>query len=197
MPVTRSTASDRAEVRTVRPFGAQRFSRAPEFVSMVAASILIAAGLWLTYRAKTASPPPVPVLNLNEVDRREKLLPALGIFRSAADRQYAVRKIYEFIADRGGSIPNVGALGRIRVRQTEVLAVPRLEELRERAREARARSAADPEATIALLTPSQVAALKPSLVVRNSETYRNQLLLWSALYGLALWCVHGYWRIRG
>ena len=199
MAVTRSTAADRSQLRYGGEPRFRSFSRAPEFVYLLAAALLVAAGLFLTYRARTAAPAPIAALNLNEVDRSEKLLEGLSIFDSPADRQYATRKIYDFLVDEVGSIPNVGALGRIRVRQAEVLATQRLDVFRERVRDARARmgqSPQNPDATITLLTPGQLAALKPGFVVRQPANYRNMLLLWGGLYFISFWCVHLFWRTR-
>jgi cell division protein FtsW (lipid II flippase)/cell division protein FtsI/penicillin-binding protein 2 len=162
----------------------------------------VASALWLTYRAKSAADPAGPsnAVNLHDLDRPEKVLPHLTIFQSSADRQYAARKIYEYLADQRGRIPNVGSLGRIRVRQTEVLATPRLQSFRERVREARERTGGAPiarDATISLLTPPQIAGLKRSFVVRDAGSYRNSLLLWAGLYFLAFWSVLVFWRSRG
>lgn len=109
MAVTRSSAADRRRSR-VSPVP-RRGVRGYELPWLLAVSAVTVAGLWLAYQAKThplAAPPAQPVLDLRTVERPAQLLPFVG-------NQAAARRIYEFLSERGGSIPNVGALMRTSV----------------------------------------------------------------------------------
>ena len=50
--------------------------------------------------------------------------------------------------------------------------------------------------SVPLMTGADFAELKPHLRVRDSGNFRNQILLWSALFLLAFYAVHLFWRIR-
>src|SRR5438874_174579 len=128
MAVTRSTAEQRAAERG-RESGQPRVAmRGFELICLLAASSLLAAGLWLEFRAKTyALPgPDAHLLNLNGVDRREQLLTVLQFISSPAERLFVATKIYDFLS-AGHPLRNVGAVGRIRVSRKEIGANPRLE----------------------------------------------------------------------
>ncbi|HWQ53181.1 MAG TPA: FtsW/RodA/SpoVE family cell cycle protein [Bryobacteraceae bacterium] len=194
MTVTRSSASERTRSRPPLPPGANL--RGYELPWLLMASVLAAAGLWLVYEAKTRPlvvPPEHPVLDLRSVDRAEQLLPYLNFYASAADRQFAARKIREFLADQGGSIPNVGALTRIRVREREILRNAKLETFRSRVRS----KTPDPDATVPLLTIADLFRLKPNMVVRDVGDFRRAFLLWVSIFFAAFYLVHLGWCVRG
>lgn len=109
MTVTRSSAAGRRRSRA--PLAPRRGVRGFELPWLLAVSVLAAVGLWLVYSAKTqplAAPPARPVLDLRTVERPAQLLPFVG-------SQTAARRIYEFLGEHGGSLPNVGALMRTSV----------------------------------------------------------------------------------
>ena len=191
MTVTRSSAAGRS--RSPSPAFAGRGTRGYEMLWLLAATLISTGALWLAYQAKTRPLTAArPVTDLRAVDRYEKLLPLLIMYSAPADRQFAARKIWDFLGDQGGRIPNVGALGRIRVREREIRNAPRLEAFRHRleGREA------GPDATIPLLTAADLAKLKPSLVVRTPDEFRRDFLLWAALFLAGFWVVHLWWRVR-
>src|SRR4051812_27319835 len=111
--VTRSRAAERAQED--RPL--LEVARQPDQVLwLIAASILIAAGLFLIYLAKSRDFKQIEsainskqILDLNKLSAREELLPYLSVFADLAERQFAARKIYY----ASGSLPNVGAIARI------------------------------------------------------------------------------------
>ena len=178
MTVTRSSASERARSRAPRTPGMG--PRGFELPWMLAASLVAAAGLWLVYAAKTRpleAPPARPVLDLRTVDRAEQLLPYLTAWTSAADRQFAARKIRDFLAD-AGAIPNVGALTRIRVREREILQTPRLEAFKERVRS----GAPDADAAVPLVTTADLFRMKPHFAVRDRADFRRAFLLWTVVF---------------
>ncbi|HTS61182.1 MAG TPA: FtsW/RodA/SpoVE family cell cycle protein [Candidatus Acidoferrales bacterium] len=113
MAVTRSRTQDRAEVR----FAAARPAwRTRELLLTLLAALLVAAGLFQVHRAKAGGLPEVDhalaakrLLNLNELNTREELLPALTpYFPRLREREEAARGIYYL----SGGLSNVGAIAR-------------------------------------------------------------------------------------
>ncbi len=47
-----------------------------------------------------------------------------------------------------------------------------------------------------IFSPTDLAALKPSIVVRTLETFGRLTLVWSALYFLSFWVVALLWTVR-
>jgi len=113
MAVTRSRAQDRTEVRLAT---APRSWRTRELLLMLAAALLVGGGLFQVHRAKAGGLPEIGhalaakrLLNLNELNTREDLLPALTpYFPKLRDRQETARAIYYL----GGGLSNVGAIAR-------------------------------------------------------------------------------------
>ena len=116
MPITRSRAQDRASIRlAARP----QAWRTRELLLTLLASAAVAAGLYQVHRVKAANLPEIDrslaskrVLNLNDLNTREELLPALAPFFSGMrERQEAARKIYYL----GGGLSNTGAIAREKI----------------------------------------------------------------------------------
>jgi cell division protein FtsW (lipid II flippase) len=98
------------------------------------------------------------------------------------------------------TIPNVGAIARVRVPDTAIDRAPTAAAYRDRLREERARATAagvEGPRSVPLLTSAQLAAIKPSLIVRDRAAVRRLLLLWGALYLVAFHAVLAVWRWRG
>ena len=182
MAVTRSRAAERAPA-------SQRGRRASvwrrrEAIWMLAASLMLLLGFFMVYRAKTRTFAEIEtglankqLLNLNDLTAREDLLPYLAIFTEPAERQFVARRIY----DASGTLPNVGAIARLRVSEAEVEAARGLKSFRGRH---------------ALLTGEQFRQLKPSFVVRRPAQFRRALLIWIALFFAAFWAAHLWWSGR-
>ncbi len=195
MAVTRSTAADRqrhAPVFAGRPAGL----RTRELFALIGAAMLVAAALLLAYsgrmaRLETSTPTPI---NLSQLDRAEQLYPYLTSIPAPAERQYIARKIFEHVRDMSGNVPNVGAIGRIRVPIREITSTRGLPGLQTRARE---HLSSDPNAeTLALLTSAELSRLKPSFVVRNLGQFRNRLWLWGFVFFAVFFGVHVFWTYR-
>jgi cell division protein FtsW (lipid II flippase) len=170
---------------------------AAEWRWLAPASILIAAGLFLVFQAKSQRFPEFEsalnnkqLLNLSELSSREDLLPFLTIFPSAAERQFVARKIYY----AAGSLPNVGAIAAIRVSAPEVSGVRQLSSFRERL--SQVKTPAGHEPSIPLLTTAQFRLLKPLFVVRRPAAFKRSLLLCSGLFFIAFAAVVGWWSSR-
>src|SRR5579862_2738610 len=182
MAVTRSRGAERVEAAQRR---APAFAwRRSEAIWMVAASVLLVFGFLLVYLAKSISFTGIEaglgnkqLIDINDLSAREDLLPFLGIFTEPAERQFVARRIY----DAAGTLPNVGAIARLRVSESEVAAARGLKSWRGRH---------------ALLTGEQFRQLKPSLVVRRPAQFRRSFLLWVAAFFAAFWAVHLWWSAR-
>jgi cell division protein FtsW (lipid II flippase)/cell division protein FtsI/penicillin-binding protein 2 len=110
MAITRSTATERPQLQ--RGSSALRW-RVRELAGTLAASLLVAIGLYLAWNSKTADLAATGqalaahrIVNLNELSAREDLLPALSVFTDGGQRGDIARKIY----DASGGLPNVGRI---------------------------------------------------------------------------------------
>jgi cell division protein FtsW (lipid II flippase) len=142
------------------------------------------------------------MVNLNMVRDPIDLEPPLGtVFSNPNDRRFAARELFRFLtADphRRLLLPNVGAILRATVSANAIRDAKGLQLFAERLRDARTdrgAGSAQPE-SIALFTPADVATLKSSLSVRTREDFRNQVLLFAALYVLGFHAVALGWQLR-
>jgi cell division protein FtsI/penicillin-binding protein 2/cell division protein FtsW (lipid II flippase) len=126
-----------------------------------------------TSNLRGSSQPGIHLTNLNNVTDRQELEPVLEhLFVDPADRQSAAQGLFEFIQSvrkAGGSLPNVGAI----------------------------LLASGPPPECALFTTSDLATIKPFIVVRTPETFAQQTLFWVVLYVLSFWVLALIWRLRG
>uniref|UniRef100_Q01PJ1 Penicillin-binding protein, transpeptidase n=1 Tax=Solibacter usitatus (strain Ellin6076) TaxID=234267 RepID=Q01PJ1_SOLUE len=114
MAVTHSRSMERAELR--RTPGQRAGWRGREFLLLLAASLLVGAGLYQVHQAKSQGLGDVDaglaakrLLNLNDLGTREELLPALSpLFPKMRERDTAAREIYYLT----GSLGNVGAIAQ-------------------------------------------------------------------------------------
>jgi cell division protein FtsW (lipid II flippase) len=138
------------------------------------------------------------VVNLNTVRDATELEPALGlVFHHAADRRFAARELFRFMAVEGSirrTLPNVGAVSRATVSTQAIRDAKDLQIFAQRLRN-RGDRAAQPE-SMPLFTPGEVANLKSSMTVRTRTEFRNQVLLFGALYVLGFHAVAIGWQLR-
>ena len=156
------------------------------------AALVFALGclmVWSSKRADMERPYPgagVPI-DLNAVSRAEDLAPRLTVFPSDSERQFAARELMQFLAGGGTgptsrrTLPNVGALSRVTAGAARVRGARGATTLQARLREARERAGGAEPDHISLFTAAQLAALKPSFVVRDATAFRRALLLYSLL----------------
>jgi cell division protein FtsW (lipid II flippase) len=203
MAVTFTTAAARDAGRARWRWTSEPLEIALAGVSLVAALLLLTAYAAVA-RAPRTDPSSIPVVNLNAVADAESLEPSLETaLPYAADSRLAARELFAFLVQTEGgrrTVPNVGALGRIRLPAATIDRVPaatgyreRIQIERERAKAA-GRGAPD---SIALLTASQLSAIKPAVVVRGLTDVRRSLLFWAVLYIVAFHGVALAWRARG
>ena len=176
---------------------------------LVATSCFVALAIALTYAGRFAafkrseharSDAPI---DLSAVDRPELLEPGLAaVFPDAGDRQFAARDWFQFLtAERasGHRLPNVGAAAHATAAAEAIQRNPRLDVFPRRlaaARDAEAAAGRPAPETLPLFTAADLAAMKPSFVVRTRAQFRDQLLLWSILYLLGFHMVALVWRMR-
>jgi cell division protein FtsW (lipid II flippase) len=174
---TREDAQKLLEARRGRELRESMSNRTLEFILLAAASIVVLWGLWLVYKAKTAQfDDTTSLVNLNSLHEAAPLLPLLGDVGDA-ERQYVAGRILELA--QHGNIPNVGALGRLRVTR---------DTLHFKDRFVGARS------TVPLLTATELRNLKPFLIVRSLSSWRTGLILWTVLVFLCFFGLHIFWR---
>lgn len=170
MKVSRAEIATRAEDRRTAEVRARAASRGVELAWLIAASLVLIAGLWLVYAAKThnAADTEKNTVDLNHVTGPQQLLPHLSMIPTPADQDAAANRIFEAIR-HGEHFGNVGAIARLRNESTGKH----------------------------LFTASEFAQLKPSLRVRDLPGFRRSFLLWTIAFVIAFYVVHIVWRVRG
>src|SRR5260370_41236524 len=100
-----------------------RLRRRSEFAWLLGASLLVASGLVLVCVAKTqrlADAGDQGLLNLNTVTSPEQIVPFLFAFPDSGERRSIAGKVMEY-GESHHPLPNVGALGRVRIGQNRTL----------------------------------------------------------------------------
>lgn len=200
MKVSREEIIARAKERRTHEKRARAASRTIELVWLIAASLVVVSGLVLVILAKThnSAEDEAGTLNLNQLTGPQQLIPYLGMIAAPADQEFIANRIYN-LRRHGQQFSNVGALARLRIKETDLIKVRGLASLPQRLAEARSRSApgSEHELSVPLIAPSEFAQLKPSLRVRNTGAYIERLLVWLTLFFVSFYAVHVAWRIRG
>ena len=179
---TRTTPAERLRRSTMsRPLKAM-WPPSTGYIALCVATLITAIALALTYQAKRivigdilAAAGTDRVIDLSRVTGPDDIEAALlAIPREPADRRQTAAAIFRFLTDEGRTAPaarNVGALARIRVPSGA--------------------------GTVPALTASELAQIKPSVIVRGPSAFRTALA-WSALLYIASFhAVAFYWRLRG
>lgn len=207
MAVTYKTAAERDAIRRSR-VGDTRLARVDRLEWLLAGVSILAAILVVTtylgvVRVPRSAAPEVAPLNLNGTPSAERLESILErVFPLPADRRVAGQQLLSFIdtADGGRrSLPNVGAIARVRVPVAAIERVPAAAAFRERVEQERERAKAlgrEALASVPLLTSAQLSAVKPFFVVRDSASMRWSLVIWTLVYILAFHGVSLVWRLK-
>lgn len=220
MTISRADAAARLRERRLRERNEEAAARRLEFVLLAAVSILLAAGLALVFQAKLRLLGDARPLDLNTGPSYQVLLPYLRFLQDADDQEFAARELAR-AARRGNDLPNVGALGQLRLTQQDLAGHRGLDTFPKRLAQARAvreeretrrregmnwlarawekLRPAPPEraVSIPLLTGGQLAQLKPQFAVRTVAQFRGAFLLWAGLFLAAFFALHFFWRVRG
>jgi cell division protein FtsI/penicillin-binding protein 2/cell division protein FtsW (lipid II flippase) len=121
MAVTRSWATQPAFLAvktTVKPRAG--------LVTLLCASVFVAAGLFLAYAGKTQGIAAEHAANLNTIGSSDELMPLLESFADRGERQKVADAVFDFLARRR-PLPNVGALAPLR--RSERLSLGRIKPL--------------------------------------------------------------------
>jgi cell division protein FtsW (lipid II flippase) len=164
-----------------------------ELLGLAACTLVIAVGLALTYWGKAAAgqaTAPADAINLRDLRSPDALVPLLTMFPDVPERQLVANAVYRRAA-AAPALMHVGGLAAVTIPADQVRKDARLSVLR-------ARLARRPGlAGVAALSPSDVATLKPHLVVRTRGEYAARIrgaMLW---FFAAFWLAHLVRRWRG
>jgi cell division protein FtsI/penicillin-binding protein 2/cell division protein FtsW (lipid II flippase) len=160
---------------------AERFKpreRRLESLLLLCASTAVICGLALVFLAKTQDFAESArrlasreLVNLNQTGNPDRLVPALQVVQESDQRQTAAERIESYL-DSHRPVANVGVLARLRVPSPVAGIKP----------------------TTLPLVP--LAKIKPLLVVRTPQEFRQLYWRWCLLYLAAFWIVHFAWRWR-
>ncbi|MGA8028574.1 MAG: hypothetical protein WB992_15630, partial [Bryobacteraceae bacterium] len=221
MKISRTEIAARTQERIATERRARAASRGAELVWLIAASAVLAVGLWLVYRAKTynVAEQEKQTLNLNELSGPQQLIPYLNLIAAPSDQDFVANRIYN-LKRHGERFSNVGALARLRVTEADLTRSRGLSSFAQRFAESRERRQQREEErqarlswfsrkwesfrggetervlSIPLLTPAEFAAIKPHFRVRNAGDYNRQFFSWIGLFFAAFWVTHVLWRVR-
>jgi cell division protein FtsW (lipid II flippase)/cell division protein FtsI/penicillin-binding protein 2 len=171
-----------------------------DLVWLVAASLMVAGGLALVYAAKTQNFAELgkqlerdDVLNLNAVASADQLQPFLQVFSDPGERDLAAQKIYKYLATHT-PLPNVGALARIRVSQSEIESNSAYYQLRNQLQEQMKQQRGKPRRGELRLALLPLAKVKPLFVVRTPLEFQKQFAIWVAIYFAGFFLVFVVWK---
>jgi cell division protein FtsW (lipid II flippase) len=172
-----------------------------ELFLLLAATAVTLCGLYLVNGARLAAVARADAalgsapLDINTVNSSTELLPLLTFLPDPEDRNFAARHIFERIGS--GSLGSVGELRRIRVTGDQTRRTRGLSSFPARLQEARKEAQPGESVSVPLLTAAQIRVLRPQIVVRSAAQFHNQLLIYSAVFLLPFFVVHGLWAFRG
>src|SRR4051812_22734688 len=207
MAVSYTTAATRDAAR-VRP--RTRASVEPLEIALLAASLLSVLLALFAYAGASRGSlqpggggAPVRPLNINTIADAAALEPIVQrVLPAEGDRRLAAHAVWSVLVQADGGrrvMSDVRAVARARIDSNIILRTPGAIELRARLDEERTAAAASKKSSppsIAVLTPAQIAEIKPMLSVRSAGDVKRALLLWLAVYVLAFHGVSLLWRVR-
>jgi cell division protein FtsW (lipid II flippase) len=181
-----------------------------DHLPLVAATLVSALAIGLCYAGRLAAfdrrereRAGEVTVNLADATRVDQLEPVTALaFDHAGDRRFAARELLNALSTPAGreTLPNVGALAAITVPVRAIDTTRGLDAYAAKLRDARARAAAGerPEpASIPLFTASELAAVKPALVVRSRETHRRTVFWCLVAFLAGFQIVSLVWQLRG
>jgi cell division protein FtsW (lipid II flippase)/beta-lactamase class D len=189
MGTTKSTAAERAAKAHQTTTSFRNVSSWQGLTAMLAASVVVLLGLCLVFLAKGDDLKATDTLNLNALTKAAQITPHLTVFPNAAEREFVAQKILSELK----SAPNVGALAKLRVTESELAAKPQLAFFQERLATEKKRATAGKEIRLGLFTPAQFTELKSAFIVRTPQQFRTQFFLWVGAYLLALYAAFFVW----
>jgi cell division protein FtsW (lipid II flippase)/cell division protein FtsI/penicillin-binding protein 2 len=166
-----------------------------ELLGLAVASVVVVFGFALTTAAKIGAldvQPDDQVTPLYALTSAAALEPALSMFESAYERQFAARALFQRIATSEGRLDRIGNLSDVRIPAAVVRGDSRLTQLRARLA---ARSSAD---AVPLLTRQDIVSIKPRFAVRSRSAFMTRVAAAGAAFLAAFWLAHLFrrWRRR-
>jgi cell division protein FtsW (lipid II flippase) len=136
------------------------------------------------------------VLNLNTIQGADDLLPVLsGVIDDEGDRRFTAERIARFVMGTGSrNLDHVGDLARLHVSASDAKRFRRLSGRAGSGGQTGVRLGGD----VSLLSPTELAQLKPRVAVRGLRDYRSQLFWWLAYFVLAFHAAGllSWWIVR-
>jgi cell division protein FtsI/penicillin-binding protein 2/cell division protein FtsW (lipid II flippase) len=176
----RLTASSASTERAVRV----------ERLGLAVTSVVVLFGLAVTIAEQTSTfsnlrtgVEPRQVVELHQLKSRTELAPLLTMFPEPAERIAVSEAVYDQLKGARSDLTHVGALTGMTIPASRILADRRLTVLNERLRTGGGAAAT-------AFTVSDVAALKPDVVVRSPDTYRRQMLIACGVLIAVFWVTH-------
>ena len=198
MAITRSTAAGRATSPARGGTGTGLIGRRLELYLLLTATAVFLCGLYLVTGARIAANAnpglAAPPLNINAIVGSAELLPLLSFLSDPEDRNFAARRIFEFLG--GGPLGSLNDLRRIRVTSDQVRRTRGLSSFIVRMQQARKEARPGEAVSIPLLTAPQMRFLRPVLVVRSVAQFRRELVIYGLLFLVPFFIVHGFWAYR-
>jgi cell division protein FtsW (lipid II flippase)/cell division protein FtsI/penicillin-binding protein 2 len=168
-----------------------------ELLGLAAGSAVILLGLWLTHWGRLQQVAAEqrgadPVVNLRRVQSPDDLVPLLTMFEHATERHAAARALYVRASADSPPLEHVGGLARVTIPAAAIDSDGTYVRLRARLK---ARSGA---AEIPVLTPADIAIIKPRASVRTAEEFSTRVRRACAWFFAAFLAAHLFrrWRRR-
>src|SRR5918995_1846823 len=172
-----------------------------ESLGLLASTIVIVLGVTLAYLGKTdaggdaaagsSSGSPAAAINLRQLHRPDDLIPLLGMFESPFERRVAAVALYRRATAHDVPLEHVGGLARVTIPATHIGGDRRYVRLRSRLERRPALQ------EVPVLSPADLAKLKPHVVVRTPQAFRLRLLTAALCLIAAFWAAHAVRRVRG
>src|SRR4051794_39420223 len=159
-----------------------------ELLALLACSAVVATGVYLAYAGRTArlvesEAGPAPLLNLRTLAAADDIVPLLTMYDDTRERRAVADALYQR-ATAEPRLDHVGGLASASIPAADVHSNAQFVRLR-------ARLALHPAArSVAALTPSDIVALKPRLVVRTREEFAASIRAAVAWFFAAFWMAH-------
>ena len=167
-----------------------------EALGLIAATLMVLLGMWLTTWGRLTQlvaddRDAGPVVALRSLASPTDLARLLTMFESPQERLAAARPLFRRATSAAPGIDHVGGLAAVTLTAAEIRADQRLTQLR-------ARLERRPDATsLAVLTPGDIAALKPHVAVRSRAEFVSAVARAVLWFLGAFWLVHLVRRWRG
>jgi cell division protein FtsW (lipid II flippase)/cell division protein FtsI/penicillin-binding protein 2 len=166
-----------------------------ELLALLACSVVIALGLALTYFGRMArldidSSDRSGIIDLRRLKSASDLEPVLSMFEQPFERQAVARALYIRAVSDSPPLEHVGGLAAVTIPATTIRRDRRFVELRSRL--TRRPALVD----VPVLTSSELASIKPGIIVRSRAAFRRQVAAMIACLVGAFWIAHLVRRLR-